>query len=58
MTACGEGVAPMRCLGLMALGCGKTFGGGDFSRFMRFMVEDGFKIRFRFWCDVCVEIRP
>jgi hypothetical protein len=28
MTACGEGVAPMRCLGLMALGCGKTFGEG------------------------------
>jgi len=52
MVACGEGGVPMRFLDPTGLGCKKNirWGWGDFSRFVRFEVGDGSKIRF--WQDV------
>jgi hypothetical protein len=47
MTRRGEGGVTMQLLGSVGLGCGKTLGGAwDFSRFVRFEVRDGPKIRF------------
>jgi hypothetical protein len=47
MTACGEGGVLLRSMGLTGLGCGEILGGWrDFSRFIRFRVGNGSKIRF------------